>query len=149
MARKPRATLTARQQALAPQKVEFLKILRRIGNISEAARRAGVKRSQGESWARAAGIENVPLMDGKREEFARLRATGATRKEAAARPGRAPENRLPVGPRRGRPADGLPAPDVAYKSQVTTAFAEHPGPLSLAGGFVEGPALPPAPDRVR
>lgn len=145
----PRATLTARQQALAPQKSEFLKILRRIGNISDASRRAGVKASQSASWARSAGIQNVPLLNGKREEFLRLLAKGITRKEAARRVGVNPK----TGYRWAHAAETLSASRAAtgemaptgYNEVVTTDFAETPGLLTFVKDAPEGPELPPSP----
>jgi IS30 family transposase len=147
--RKPRAELTARQQALAPQKSEFLKVLKRVGNISVASSRAGVKRSQGDSWARAAGIQNVPLLDGRREEFLRLLARGRSRKDAAELVG---VNRK-TAYRWAHAADTLAAAraaepeiaELAYNGEVTTAFVEYPDLISIVEAVLEGPELPPAP----
>ena len=150
---KPRTAPTARQQLLAPKKAEFLKTLKRIGNISEAARRAGVKASQGASWARAAGIENVRLVDGRREDFDRLRATGMSRAEAASRVGVHRKTAYRWDHARDAAALRLDAartlaasiPDVAYKGEVTSKFVENSGPLFVVAGFGEGPVLPPPP----
>ena len=145
---KPHATLTARQLALEPQKIEFLRILRRIGNISEASRQAGVKESQGSSWARSAGIQNVPLFSGKREEFLRLLAKGIARKEAATMVG----VHRKTGYRWAHAAESLAASraatikmaESAYNKEVTTDFVEIPCLISIVKEVFEGPELPPA-----
>lgn len=151
--RKPRTTLTPRQEALAPLKAEFLKILTRVGNISEAARRAGIKRSQGESWATAAGIQNVRLSDGRREEFNRLRTRGLSRKDATAKVGVNPktayrwdqareaalEQQTLASSTAGRPRE------FTYNCEVTSASVESPVTTILPDLLVVGPALPPPP----
>lgn len=147
--RKPRSTLTTRQQALAPQKADFLKILKRVRNITEASRQAGVKHSQGASWARAAGIQNVPLLEGKREEFLRLLARGMSKKDATAVVG---VNRKTTY-RWAHAAETLAlsraatreTPIATYKNDVTSNFAEYPDLISLVTAVLEGPELPPAP----
>ena len=132
--RKPKATMTARQVELEPLRAGFLAILERVGNLSVAAREAGIKYSQGLSWARAAGVENVPLdRSGRRAEYMRLREAGATQKAASAIVG--------INRRTGydwdqaaRAATAQPDANddtcIAYNCQVTTAFAE-PDTISL------------------
>ena len=80
--RRPRRRLTARQQTLEPRRAGFLAALERVGNIGVAAREAGITRSQGDSWARAAGVENIKKNTPKRAEYSRLRSAGATQKAA-------------------------------------------------------------------
>lgn len=147
--RKPHKELTTRQQVLAPQKTEFLRILTRIGNISEASRRAGVKRSQGDSWAMAVGIQNVPLLDGKREKFFRLLARGISRKEATERMGinrktvyRWEHAAQTLAANRAAPPETLMD---AYNHEMSTVLSEIPDLLAIVKMCGEGPDLPPAP----
>lgn len=147
--RTTRRNLTARQLALQPQKKEFLAILARVGNISASARKAGVRHSQGESWARAAGIENVPLNRGKREEYVRLRQGGAAQNAAAAAVGvsrrtayRWDQNMASARPRAQGPDSEAPG----YKEGVTTDFAVIGDPPDTVLQLVEGPRLPPPPE---
>lgn len=142
--RKPRATMTAKQLALEPKRAEFLTILERVGNLSAAAREAGIKRTQGASWAQAAGVENSPQdCSGRQAEYTRLRAEGTTQKAAAAD--------LGINRRTGYDWDQVARaataqPDAnddavfAYNCQVTTAFAE-PDAISLPAA--EPSATPP------
>ena len=80
--RKPRQRLTARQEVLAPKRAQFLVALERVGNIGVAARETGIMRSQGDSWARVAGVENVKKSAQTHAEYTRLRVVGATQKAA-------------------------------------------------------------------
>lgn len=127
--------MTARQLALEPKRAEFLAILERVGNLSLAAREVGIKTSQGASWARAAGVENVLLdRSGRQTEYTRLRAEGATQKAAAAAVAStgAPATtgtRQPARPPTAQP-DANDDAGIAYTCQVTTAFAE-PDTISL------------------
>lgn len=142
--RKPKAAMTARQLALEPKRAPFLDALERGGNISVAARDAGIKTSQGLSWARAAGVENIPQdRSGRRAEYMRLREAGATQKAASAAVG--------INRRTGydwdqaaRAANAQPDANddtsIAYNCQVTTAFAESDTMARLAA---EPPTAPP------
>lgn len=80
--RKPRQRMTARQEVLAPKRAPFLVVFERVGNIGVAARETGITRSQGDSWARVAGVENVKRSAQKHAEYTRLCAVGATHKAA-------------------------------------------------------------------
>jgi IS30 family transposase/molybdenum-dependent DNA-binding transcriptional regulator ModE len=143
--RKPQGKPTARQLALAPKKAEFLAVLERAGNISVAARETGVKRSQGESWARAAGVENILQSRAEKQaEYTRLREVGATQKAASAIVG--------VNRRTGYDwdqaaraakahADADQSADTAYTCEVPTALAEPDSLLKTAAEPFEAPGL--------
>ncbi|NMR32523.1 IS30 family transposase, partial [Arthrobacter sp. SF27] len=148
--RKPQGKPTAKQLALAPKKAAFLAVLERVGNISVAAREVGVKRSQGESWALAAGVENVRQSRAEKQaEYTRLREEGATQKAASAVVG---VNRR-VGydwdqaARAARAhADANQSADTAYTCEVTTALAEPDIMLKTAAEPFEAPGLTMMPE---
>jgi len=65
----------------------FLRLLAERGNVSAVARELGFVRVTCYKWAHQAGIFTGKNVDAKREEFARLRAAGLTRAQAAAQVG--------------------------------------------------------------
>ena len=143
--RKPQGKPTVRQLALAPKKAGFLAVLERVGNISVAACKAGVKRSQGESWARAAGVENILQSRAEKQaEYTRLREEGVTQKVASAivgvnrRTGYDWDQTARAAKAHG---DANQSADTAYTYQVTTAFAEPDIMLKTAAELFEAQVL--------
>ena len=143
--RKPQGKPTVRQLALAPKKAGFLAVLERVGNISVAACKAGVKRSQGESWARAAGVENILQSRAEKQaEYTRLREEGVTQKVASAivgvnrRTGYGWDQTARAAKAHG---DANQSADTAYTYQVTTAFAEPDIMLKTAAELFEAQVL--------
>ena len=65
----------------------FFRLLAERGNVSAVARKLGFVRVTCYKWANQAGIFTGKNVDAKREEFARLRASGLTRARAAAQVG--------------------------------------------------------------
>lgn len=72
------------------RRVEFLVLLESLGSVTLAARELGVNRNTAFTWARKVGFR-ARSRPGRphpgREEFARLRAEGVSRRDAAARVG--------------------------------------------------------------
>lgn len=62
----------------------FLRRLSEVGSVTVVARELGVNRHTGFSWARQAGMASVRVGHPGKAEFARLRAEGKSRREAAA-----------------------------------------------------------------
>ena len=123
-------------------------MLERVGNVGVAARETGITRSQGDSWARAAGVENMKKNAQKHAEYTRLRAAGATQKaaitavEANRRTGyRWDQEALAAKARAGAGDE----PGVAYKDTVIAADTDsRTEPLPAAGEMKSPlPALAP------
>ena len=66
------------------QKDNFFTVLDRLGSVSAAAREVGIPGPTCFQWAYKAGVRSHRPQTGRREEFLRLRATGLSRREAAA-----------------------------------------------------------------
>ncbi len=58
-----------------------------VGSVTEVARRLGVNRNAAFTWARQAGLSSKRVPHPGKADFARLRAEGLSRREAAARVG--------------------------------------------------------------
>ncbi|WP_275798315.1 helix-turn-helix domain-containing protein, partial [Microbacterium sp. Kw_RZR3] len=61
----------------------FLRRLSEVGSVTVVAREMGLSPNTGSVWARRAGIASVRVAHPGRAEFARLRAEGKSRREAA------------------------------------------------------------------
>ncbi|MBB2997458.1 IS30 family transposase [Paeniglutamicibacter cryotolerans] len=161
--RRPQRALSAREQELKPLREGFLTTLARVGSVTVAAREVGVEPSQGASWARAAGIRNIPRLSGQRDQYLALRREGMPQKTAVAATGAKRKNAarweqalMPV-------IDRLDTPNLssdAYKQEVTTLVCETPAletclpvlevrvpdsPASLDPGNLEPALIPEIP----
>jgi len=76
-------------EEMGQRREEFLARLRVLGSVTLAAREVGVNRNTAFTWARKAGVRSTGSFparpDPRRETFARLRAEGVSRRDAAAR----------------------------------------------------------------
>ena len=76
------------------RQAEFLTLLMSLGSVTLAARELGLNRNTAFTWARKAGfrVKSYPARAHPgREEFAKLRADGLSRRDAAARVSTTPE----------------------------------------------------------
>jgi IS30 family transposase len=71
--------------SFSEQRKQFLVLLDEVGSVQVAARELGVNANTAYGWARQAGKRSIRQArpDPRRAEFARLRASGKTRREAA------------------------------------------------------------------
>lgn len=141
------ANPTAKQLELAPKKTEFLAALERVGNISLAARETGIKYTQGQSWARSAGVANIRQdRSAKQTQYTRLREHGATQKAAAAAVGvnRRTGYDWDQTARKSKTQAGTSEDAIiAYKYSVTTAFVEPDGMIEPATQASSAPSVAP------
>jgi len=71
----------------ASLKARFLALMDEIGSVTVVARMLGINPNTAYGWARRAGLSSKRVPHPGKAEFARLRAEGLTRREAAARVG--------------------------------------------------------------
>jgi len=146
----------------------FFRLLAERGNVSAVARKLGFVRVTCYKWANQAGIFTGKNVDAKREEFARLRASGLTRARAAAHVGSSDHSRgfrrirradddpervvdpyagrgsalAEVGRRRGRQAHGVGATGMRTAGPV---LHEEPSPVTTRAAVTPARSLTTAP----
>ncbi|MET3932136.1 IS30 family transposase [Arthrobacter sp. OAP107] len=148
-----RTTNAGPTQRYSPAVIEeFLRVLQDVGSVTVAARQLGMNRSTCSNWAADAGLTSTKPRRPSEKQLSdlRLRHEGVSRRDAALAVGASKQSSY-LWDRQRPIADSdtiaarISAPDLPYKQEVTTTFAE-PRALAAAPELTAAAAEPsPAP----